>query len=539
MRKDFLWGGALAANQCEGAFLEDGKGLSIADVKTAGSKHKERKVTQGILPDTYYPSHKAIDFYHRYKEDIAMMSEMGFSCLRVSVAWTRIFPTGEEEMPNEAGLQYYDDLFDCMHQYHMEPVVTLCHYDIPYAMYKKQQGFLDRKAVDLFVKYCRCVFERYKGKVKYWMTFNEINALLTDPYTGGGLKKEYNNDYIQNVLNAAHHQFVASAKVVSLAHEIIPSSQVGCMIAYQATYPITSHPHDMMFNINFQDASLFFSDVQVRGTYSKKALTWMERYGFTLPIQEGDLDILKEGCVDYVSFSYYQSLGMSSKILEFLSGSGNIFAGAKNPYIEESEWGWPIDPEGLRIAMNTIYDRYQKPIFIAENGLGAVDRIDENHEIHDPYRSDYLKKHVREMKKAIERDGVDCFGYTWWGPIDLISHGTGEMKKRYGFIYVDLDDEGKGSLARYKKDSFETYKQIIATNGDCLKQEPRFNGQSRIKELWKIHGLKHVAKELTKGKMNALSWKVVEQFKIDTICSKLKISEQNKRVLIDALNRLD
>ncbi|MBQ0064876.1 MAG: family 1 glycosylhydrolase [Firmicutes bacterium] len=538
MRKDFLWGGAIAANQCEGAYLEDGKGLSIADVKTAGSKHKSRKVTEGVLENTYYPSHVAIDFYHRYKEDIDLLSQMGFNCLRVSIAWTRIFPTGEEEQPNEAGLQFYDNLFDCLLEHGMEPVVTLCHYDIPYAMYEKHQGFLDRRAIDLYVKYCKCVFERYKNKVKYWMTFNEINALLVDPFTGGGLKREFNNAYLQNVISAAHHEFVASAKVVKLAHEIIPGSMVGCMIAYQATYPMTSHPHDMMFNINFQDASLFFSDVQARGFYSQKALTWMKRYGLTLPIEEGDLEILKEGCVDYVSFSYYQSLGMSSKLLEYLSGSGNIFAGAKNPYIEESEWGWPIDPEGLRIAMNTIYDRYQKPIFIAENGLGANDTLEDNL-VHDPYRSDYLTKHVREMKKAIDLDGVDCFGYTWWGPIDVVSHGTGEMKKRYGFIYVDVDDEGKGTFKRYKKDSFDVYRRIIASNGNCLVQAPRINGQTKIKELWKIHGLKKVVKQVSKGKLNSLTLKVVEQFKIDTVCEKLKIDAQMKQMIIDTLNRLD
>lgn len=539
MRKDFLWGGAIAANQCEGGYNEGGKGLNISDMKTAGSRTTKRRITDGIEPDTYYPSHQGIDFYHHYKEDIALFKEMGFKCLRMSIAWSRIFPNGDELEPNEEGLAFYDDVFSELVSQQIQPIVTLSHYEMPYYLSKNYNGFLSREVVGFFERYVTTVFERYKDKVKYWMTFNEINGMIVDPYTGGGLKASIGNDYLNQVLNAVHHMLLASAIAVKKCHDIIPDAMIGCMIAYQYTYALTSHPHDALFDMNFQDVSLFFTDVQVRGYYSSKAKTWMKRYGVTLNIQEGDEAILKEGTVDYLSFSYYQSLGMSSQIMSKIGNGGNIYAGASNPYIKESEWGWPIDPEGLRLALNRLYDRYQVPLMIAENGLGARDILTEDHLVHDDYRIDYLKRHVIEMRKAVELDGVDLLGYTWWGPIDLISLSTGEMSKRYGFIYVDMDDEGNGTKNRYKKDSFNVYQHIIETNGECLSIEKKYSEETKVSELYKIKGFKDVLKSVSKGKLSGPVLLAAGPLKLKTVLDKAKITGDNRQLIIDLLSRLD
>ena len=479
--KDFLWGGATAANQCEGAYNVGGKGLSIMDVVTGGTKSTPRYVTlknkEGnkekvpmfdfhdlnggqleVFNDEFYPNHEAIDFYHHYKEDIKLFAEMGFKCFRMSIAWSRIFPNGNDEEPNEEGLKFYDHVFDELLKYNIQPVVTISHYETPLNLTNEWNSWVDRRNVDCYVKYCKVLFERYKDKVKYWMTFNEINGIEFSPYLEAGVIS--NNK--QEVMQAAHHQFVASSKAVTLCHEIIPDAMIGMMIAYAPIYPYSCNPDDVIMAQMDMQSSNFYCDVMCRGYYPSYKLKEFEREGIVIDKEKGDDDILRLGTVDYIGFSYYQSGTVGTQELE--SSNGNMMLGLKNPYLKESEWGWPIDAMGLRISLNNLYDRYQKPLFIVENGLGAVDKK-ENDGIHDAYRIDYLEKHIKAMKDAINIDGVDLMGYTPWGCIDLISASTGEMAKRYGMIYVDKHDDNTGDLHREKKDSFEWYKNVIESNG--------------------------------------------------------------------------
>lgn len=471
-KENFLWGGALAANQCEGAYLEGGKGLTNVDICPMGENRFN--VLMGNLDSLdpiegeYYPSHEAIDFYHKFREDIAMFAEMGFKCLRISIAWARIFPNGDEETPNEQGLKFYDEMFDEMIKHNIEPIVTLCHFDIPVNLIKKYEGWRNRKLVDLYVKYTTTVFNRYKDKVKYFMTFNEINMLLHAPFMGAGivLKEGENKNKVK--YQAAHHQLIASALATKAAHEIIEGSMVGCMLAAGVTYPYTCKPEDVQQAMDNDRENYFFIDIQSRGEYPGYAKRFLRENNINIHMEDGDCDILKKYTVDYIGFSYYASRCASTdpKILNGMT-QGNVFETIKNPYLKASEWGWQIDPKGLRITCNTLYDRYQKPLFIVENGLGAIDRIEDDGSINDDYRIEYLSEHIKEMKEAV-LDGVDLLGYTPWGCIDLISASTGEMKKRYGFIYVDKDNDGNGSLERRKKKSFDWYKGVIKSNGDIL-----------------------------------------------------------------------
>lgn len=464
----FLWGGAVAANQCEGAWNVGGKGVSIADVATGGSVDKHREYTDGVIEGKYYPSHEAIDFYHHYKGDIALLAEMGFKCFRTSIAWTRIFPIGDETEPNEDGLKFYDDLFDECLKYGIEPVVTISHYEMPYGLVEKYGSWRSRKLVDFYVNYCEAIFTRYKDKVKYWMTFNEINAVAIMPIISTGIKFDEGENKEQVCYQAAHHQLVASAKVVKLGHEINPDFKIGCMIVYPLAYPETCNPKDVQAVNEMMNIHFFFSDVHVRGYYPNNMKRYFERNNINIEMEARDEEILRAGKVDYIGFSYYMSLVISSKATDKNTTAGNILGGIKNPYLESSDWGWQIDPEGLRTSLNNLYDRYQVPLFCVENGLGAVDKVEEDGSINDDYRIDYLRKHIVEMKKAVTIDGVELMGYTPWGCIDLISASTGEMKKRYGFIYVDKDNDGNGTLERSRKKSFHWYKNVIATNGEEL-----------------------------------------------------------------------
>jgi 6-phospho-beta-glucosidase len=466
-KEGFLWGGAVAANQCEGAYNVNGKGLSTADVATAGALNKQRQYTDGIVEGEYYPSHEAIDFYHRYKEDIAMFGEMGFKCFRTSINWTRIFPNGDETEPNEEGLKFYDNLFDECLKYGIEPVVTISHYEMPYALVEKYGAWRDRKLVDFYVNYCNAIFNRYKDKVKYWMTFNEINVIALHPFIPAGIKFKEGENKMEVCYQAAHHQLVASAKAVKLGHEINPDFKIGCMVLFPQAYAKTCNPDDVQLTNDFMYGTYYFADVHARGYYSNKAKKFLERNNVNLKMEEGHEEILREGKVDYIGFSYYMTLVQSSDENEE-DTKGNMLGGVKNPYLEASDWGWQIDPKGFRIALNNLYDRYQIPLFCVENGLGAVDEVEEDGSINDDYRIEYLRKHIEEMKKAVEIDGVDLMGYTPWGCIDLISAGTGEMKKRYGFIHVDKDNEGSGTLNRSRKKSFYWYKKVIETNGESL-----------------------------------------------------------------------
>ncbi|PAD34779.1 glycoside hydrolase family 1 protein [Terribacillus saccharophilus] len=479
--KDFLWGGAIAANQAEGAWNVDGRGMSVADVASyrsdlslddyEGHLAISSELVQKAMDDQtdkYYPKRRGIDFYHHYKEDLALFAEMGFKALRVSIAWSRIFPTGEEQEPNEKGLQFYDNLFKEMKKYNIEPIVTLSHYEMPLALSVKYNGWVERKVIDDFVRFSNVCFNRYKDYVTYWLTFNEIDSINRHPFTTAGIipDKCPEGKEEEQVYQALHHQFVASALVTKDCHEIIPGSQVGCMLTKLTTYPNTCKPEDVEITLKKNLQNYFYADVQVFGEYPRLTLKKLKRKGIHIQMEEGDLEILKENTVDYLSFSYYMSLTESAKDgLE--RAAGNTVTGVKNPYLPATDWGWQIDPVGLKISLLELYDRYRKPLIIVENGMGAKDVVESDGSIHDDYRVNYFREHFRQMKEAVE-EGVELFGYTSWGSIDIISAGTSQMSKRYGFIYVDQDDDGNGTLERTRKDSFYWYKKVIESNGEDL-----------------------------------------------------------------------
>ncbi len=472
---NFLWGGAVAAHQIEGAWNVDGKGISIADVMTGGSRDKMRKITDGIVEGEYYPNHEATDFYHHYKEDVALLAEMGFKCFRTSIAWTRIFPNGDEETPNEAGLKFYDDLFDELLKYGIEPVITLSHFEMPYHLAESYGGWINRKVIDYFVKYAVTVMERYKNKVKYWITFNEINNQSNTSsdifgWTNSGVKfSDYQNPR-EAMFQAAHHEFVASALVVKKGHEINPEFKIGGMCGWVPIYPYSCNPEDVITAVEEMHERYYFMDVLVRGHYPAYAKSMWKKQGVTLQIEEGDAEILAEGKIDYVGISYYMSSAVKADAENDISSSsdGSTLKTVKNPYVKASDWGWQIDPVGLRYSLATLYERYELPIFIIENGFGAIDILDEDKNCDDTYRIEYLKAHIEEMKKAVEIDGVEVMGYTPWGCIDVVSFTTGELRKRYGFVYVDKNDDGTGTGNRYRKKSFEWYKNVIRSNGEEL-----------------------------------------------------------------------
>ena len=474
MPDGFLWGGATAANQCEGAYDADGRGLSNIDVLPYGPDRL--KVARGEMKmlecdgQHYYPSHQAIDMYHHYKEDIALMAGMGFKCYRLSISWTRILPNGDDDTPNAAGAAFYRSLFEECHKYGIEPLVTICHFDAPIALIKKYGGWRDRRMVDAFLKYCRVLFDNYGGLVKYWLTFNEINMLLHMPFMGAGIVFEPGENREQVKYQAAHHELIASALAVRLAHEKMPGCQVGCMLAAGQFYPCTCAPQDVYDAMECDRDNYFFIDAQVRGAYPVWAKKRMERAGVVLDALPGDDEILAAGTVDFVSFSCYSSRCISAdpEVLKENARGNAVVKSVKNPYLAASEWGWQIDPLGLRITLNMLYDRYQKPLFIVENGLGANDVVEPDGSIHDSYRIDYMREHIKAMRDAVNLDGIPLMGYTCWGCIDMVSASTGEMKKRYGMIYVDKDNDGAGTLARSKKDSYYWYKKVIETNGEDL-----------------------------------------------------------------------
>lgn len=461
--KHFLWGGAIAANQVEGAYNEGGKGLSTSDMQPHGTLGE---VVNREKTDVFNIKDKAIDFYHRYPEDIALFAEMGFKFLRLSIAWTRIFPNGDEETANENGLCFYDRLFDEMAKYDIIPMVTLSHYEMPYGLVRDYGGWGNRKTIDFFERYARTVFKRYKDKVKYWLTFNEINMSLHIPFTGVGLA---NDSSLQEIYQAIHHQLVASARTVKACHEIIPDAKIGNMMLGAIAYPLTPKPADVMATLEENRKWMFFGDVQVRGYYPTYMHKYFQDNDIKLNFTDEDKKSLKE-TVDFVSFSYYMSsCGTADKQN---TGKEDLMAAMNmtpNPYLKASEWGWQIDPVGIRILLNTLYDRYQKPLFIVENGLGAKDKINPNGSIEDDYRIKYLNDHLVQVSQAIS-DGVEVIGYSSWGPIDLISASKAEVSKRYGYIYVDIDDKGNGTLERKRKKSFSWYQSVIKTNGEALKE---------------------------------------------------------------------
>lgn len=471
-KKGFLWGGATAANQCEGGYNKGGRGLANVDVVPWGPDRFgiiTGKMVHLDFDDLhYYPAKEAIDMYTHWKEDIALFAEMGFKTYRLSIAWTRIFPKGDEEKPNEEGLLFYENIFKECKKYGIEPLVTITHFDCPIHLIKEYGGWKNRKLVGFYENLCRVIFNRYKGLVKYWLTFNEINMILHAPFMGAGLVFEEGETPRQAMFTAAHHELVASSLATKIAHEVDAENKVGCMLAAGDYYPFSCDPQDVWKSVEDNRENYSFIDVQSRGEYPAYLLKQLEREGIEVPFVEGDKELLKAHTVDFISFSYYSSRTSRAVEADNNKTAGNIFSSVENPHLKSSEWGWQIDPLGFRITINTLYDRYQKPLFVVENGLGAVDEMDENGEINDDYRIDYLREHIKAMRDAVELDGVELLGYTSWGCIDLVSAGTGEMKKRYGYIYVDRDNQGNGTLKRTPKKSFYWYKKVIESNGSDL-----------------------------------------------------------------------
>lgn len=472
--KGFLWGGAVAAHQFEGGWQAGGKGVSIADVMTAGDNETKRRITDGVQSGENYPNHDAIDYYHRYHEDDQLFADLGLNCFRTSIAWTRIFPNGDEEQPNEAGLKFYDDVFDDLLSHQIEPVITLSHFEMPYHLVKKYGGWRSRKVIDFFVKFATVVFDRYKDKVKYWMTFNEINnqvGMMNEwsLFTNSGLLIKPDEDKEAVMFQAAHYEAVASALTVQIGHRINPDFQIGCMVAMGPVYPATPNPNDVFKAERTMQINYYLADVQVKGKYPAFLDRYFDRHAFNLDITLEDRDVLLAGKVDYIGFSYYASHvteASQDEPTDFITMGHN--REVKNSTLQRSDWGWEIDPVGLRYALNWFSDRYEVPLFIVENGFGAFDKINQDGHIQDDYRIDYLRQHINQMRLAVEVDGVKLMGYTPWGIIDLVSAGTGQMEKRYGVIYVDKDDQGKGTLARSKKASFDWFQKVIRSNGDDL-----------------------------------------------------------------------
>lgn len=464
MLKNFLWGAASAANQCEGAWDCEGRGLSIADVLPLGDARLS--VMQGTkdyrtLPDdSYFPARYGTDHVHYYHEDIALLAELGIKAYRLSFSWSRIFPTGEETEPNEAGLAFYERLIDELRAHHIEPVVTLCHFDVPLHLVEMYGSWRHRFLIEAYERYCRTVFERFKDKVTYWITFNEINMLMHLPFLGAGIRFDADEHKDEVLYQAAHHELVASAQAIKIARSINPDFQIGCMIAAGSVYPYSCRPEDVLAAYYKDRETFFFVDVQARGAYPSYARKLWEQKNIQVHITPEDEALIREYTVDFIGLSYYNSRCVRTDG-EGESASGNVFASAKNPYLRSSEWGWPIDPLGFRITLNALYDRYQKPLFVVENGLGARDTLSESGDIDDTYRIEYLQSHIDALLSALEEDGVDIMGYLSWGCIDLISATSGEMSKRYGLVYVDLDDQGNGSKKRIRKKSFYWYRDLI------------------------------------------------------------------------------
>lgn len=476
----FLWGGAIAANQAEGAYDADGKGLSTADMVPYFEKkdyvnlrelmHVSSKSIEKAMAHKSakgYPKRYGIDFYHRYKEDIALFAELGFKVFRLSINWSRIFPNGDDAKPNEEGLKFYDNVFDELRKYNIEPLVTLSHYEMPMSLVLNYGGWANRKVIDFYVTYAETVMKRYKDKVKYWLTFNEINTTLIEPFTGGGIVEDQYDNFLEASYQALHHQFVASSLATKLGREINPEFLIGCMLARMIHYPATSSPDDVHQALVDNQFNLLHTDVQVRGEYPPFLARYFEENGIHLIKEAGDDELLRENTVDFLSFSYYTSLVSTVTPEKYGVTGGNLYSTVKNPHLERNEWGWQLDPVGLRTALKEMYDRYRVPLFIVENGFGARDTMEADGTINDDYRIDFLRQHLTQVKEAI-MDGVEVMGYTMWGAIDIVSASTSEMSKRYGVIYVDQDDQGNGTLNRYRKKSFAWYQKVIWTNGEDM-----------------------------------------------------------------------
>ncbi|MDB2084955.1 family 1 glycosylhydrolase [Clostridium paraputrificum] len=474
LRKDFLWGGSIAAHQCEGAWNVDGKGIGIMDLVTSGSYEVPREICKDIEDGKRYPSHEGIDFYHRFKDDIALFGEMGFKALRISIDWSRISPNGDDEEPNKKGIEYYQSVVDELLKNGIEPIVTLYHFEMPVNLVRKYGSWTNRKVIDFYLKYCKTMFEALKGKVKYWVTFNEMNHI--DPQTEAsdiftyiiaGLKFSEMVEKKQTLATIGYNMTLAGVKAVELAHEIDPNNKVGCVFGLTPVYPINCNPVNVMNAFKEMDRDFYQIDAMCNGCFPKYKLKEYKDSDIQLEISNEDKESFYNGKLDFIGLNYY-----STSVAHYEgddNGEETLFGGVQNPYLEKSKWGWSIDPIGLRYLLNYVYRRYELPIIVSENGLGAMDKVEADGSINDDYRIDYLNQHLIQLKKAAEEDGVECFGYLMWGSIDLVSATTGEMKKRYGFIYVDKQDDGTGDYSRKKKKSFDWYKEVIESNGESLK----------------------------------------------------------------------
>lgn len=472
--KDFLWGGAVAACQCEGAWDVDGRGPSTSDIHCYHADQDRAHIVKegggtlaeitAALKDTqgYYPKRHGIDFYHTYREDLALMKEMGFKAFRTSISWSRIFPRGDEESPNEEGLAFYDRLIDEIIKDGMEPIITMSHYDIPLTLVTEYGGFANRKVIDFFVRYAKVLLSHFKGRVKYWIVCNQVNLVPTVQFGSLGIYDDQAENMEELMYQAVHHQFVACAKVIALGKEIDPQAKLGTMVADGTMYPATCDPKDIVLTMKKNRMQYFFTDVQLCGEYPVYALRYFKERGITIRMEEGDEALLKEHTAAFLALSYYYT-----RIVDHKKNDMTPFAGEQNPYLEPTPWEWRADPLGLYHTLNQYWDRYGVPLLIAENGLGALDRVEADGSIHDTYRIDYLRAHIEQLRECV-KDGVDIIGYLSWGPIDIVSSSSAEMSKRYGYIYVDLDDYGKGSGKRMKKDSFYWYQRVIASNGETL-----------------------------------------------------------------------
>lgn len=470
-RKDFLWGGALAANQCEGAWQEGGKGWCVADINRfredipLKKKYNEEMTTQDIQDafndkEGIYPKRWGIDFYHTYKEDLKLLKGLGINAFRTSINWARIFPNGDDEEPNEEGLKFYDSLIDEIIANGMQPIITVSHYEMPLNLTMKYTGWYSRELIDFFVKYCQTLFDRFAGRVKYWILVNQINLIIHESFNHLGIAKDKVENLLEAKYKGVHNEMVACAKATQYARQHLKDAMIGMMFCDNISYPATCKPEDVFANYRRNQMEFFFGDVLLRGVYPGYALRYFDDHGIHIEFGEDDLEILKN-TADFMAMSYYYTMIAD---VESVKGKKTSYT---NPFIESSEWGWGIDPVGLRTKLNMYWDRYQVPILIAENGLGSYDEVEPDGSIHDDYRIDFLRAHIEQIREAV-LDGVDVFGYCPWGPIDIVSCSSSEMSKRYGFIYVDLDDYGKGSRKRSLKDSYAWYKKVVATNGENL-----------------------------------------------------------------------
>lgn len=475
--ENFLWGGAIAANQAEGGWNRGGRGPSVADTApyTEGQDYANYAAFTELtiaeiatrLKDKHgcYPKRWGINFYENYEDDIRLFAEMGFKTLRLSIAWSRIFPLGDEELPNPEGIAFYHRVFQTLRKYQIKPIVTLSHYETPIHLAVTYGGWLNRKMLEFFEHYCRTVMTEFGDNVEYWMAFNEINVIQHSFYIGGAVPKDFIKDEKNDLYQVIHHLFLASALAKKILKETHPNAKMGGMLARREGYPATCDPNDVLASLRDDQMNLFFSDVLVRGRYPSYMNAYLKEHNINITWQEGDLELLKNNPIDYLSFSYYMTVLSKSHLDENTElTTGNLVNGVKNPYLKSSEWGWQIDPIGLRITLEKLYDRYQIPLLVAENGIGLRETLKPGQVIADDARIEYLKCHIEQMGAAV-KNGVDVIGYTVWGPIDIISMSTSEISKRYGFIYVDQDDLGRGSQKRFKKKSFEWYRQLITNNG--------------------------------------------------------------------------